>query len=90
VNVVNNMYNINYLYNTVECGGAGLQEEGATPPASWQGLGTEFRSEKIPRNRLGKVSVIPRKKVLIPRHNEVHGRVVSDEKKFVLQNSQKT
>ncbi len=31
------------------------------------GLGTEFRSEKIPRNRLGMVSVIPRKKVLIPR-----------------------
>jgi hypothetical protein len=29
-------------------------------------LGTEFRSEKIPRNRLGMVSVIPRKKVLIP------------------------
>jgi hypothetical protein len=34
------------------------------------GLGTEFRSEKIPRNRLGTVSVIPRKKVLIPRHSE--------------------
>ena len=34
------------------------------------GLGTEFRSEKIPRNRLGMVSVIPRKKVLIPRHSE--------------------
>ncbi len=32
------------------------------------GLGTEFRSEKIPRNRLGMVSVIPRKKVLIPKH----------------------
>ncbi len=29
-------------------------------------LGTEFRSEQIPRNRLGMVSVIPRKKVLIP------------------------
>jgi hypothetical protein len=29
------------------------------------GLGTEFRSEKIPRNRLKMVSVIPRKKVLI-------------------------
>jgi hypothetical protein len=26
-----------------------------------------FRSEKIPRNRPGMVSVIPRKKVLIPR-----------------------
>jgi hypothetical protein len=34
------------------------------------GLGTEFRSEKIPRNILGMVSVIPRKKVLIPRHSE--------------------
>ena len=34
------------------------------------GLGTEFRSEKIQRNRLGTVSVIPRKKVLIPRHSE--------------------
>ncbi len=31
------------------------------------GLATEFRSEKIPRNRLGTHSVIPRKKVLIPR-----------------------
>jgi hypothetical protein len=31
------------------------------------GLATEFRSEKIPRNRLGTDSVIPRKKVLIPR-----------------------
>jgi hypothetical protein len=38
------------------------------------GLATEFRSEKIPRNRLGMVSVIPRKKVLIPRHSEVYGR----------------
>jgi hypothetical protein len=34
------------------------------------GLATEFRSEKIPRNRLGMVSVIPRKKVLIPRSTE--------------------
>ena len=30
-------------------------------------LATEFRSEKIPRNRLGIDSVIPQKKVLIPR-----------------------
>ncbi len=37
------------------------------------GLGPEFRSEKIPRNRLGTVSVIPRKKVLIPRHSEFGG-----------------
>ncbi len=42
------------------------------------GLATEFRSEKIPRNRLGMASVIPRKKVLIPRHSEVFGRVNSE------------
>ncbi len=42
------------------------------------GLGTEFRSEKIPRNRLGTVSVIPRKKVLIPRYSEFRGRANSD------------
>ncbi len=42
------------------------------------GLGTEFRSEKIPRNRLGTVSVIPRKKVLIPRHSEFRGRASSE------------
>jgi hypothetical protein len=36
-------------------------------------LATEFRSEKIPRNRLGTVSVIPRKKCsfrVIPRFTE--------------------
>jgi hypothetical protein len=42
------------------------------------GLGTEFRSEKIPRNRLGMVSVIPRKKVLIPKHSEFCGRASSE------------
>ncbi len=42
------------------------------------GLGTEFHSEKIPRNRLGTVSVIPRKKVLIPRHSEFRGRANSE------------
>ncbi len=60
------------------------------------GLGTEFCSEKIPRNRLWIVYVIPQKKVLIPRHFEVHGRVNSEVrygtelrgKKFVLQNRQ--
>ncbi len=36
------------------------------------GLAMEFRSEKIPRNRLGMDSVIPRKKVVIPRHSEVY------------------
>ncbi len=34
------------------------------------GSGTEFCSQKIPRNRLGAVSVIPRKKVLIPSSAE--------------------
>ena len=34
-------------------------------------LATEYCSEKIPRNRLGMISVIPRKKVVIPRHSEV-------------------
>jgi hypothetical protein len=42
------------------------------------GLGTEFRSEKIPQNRLGMVSVIPRKKVLIPRPSEFRGRANSE------------
>jgi hypothetical protein len=42
------------------------------------GLGTEFRSEKIPRNRLGTVSVIPRKKVLFPRYSEFCGRANSE------------
>ncbi len=42
------------------------------------GLGTEFRSGKIPRKRLGTVSVIPRKKVLIPRHSEFRGRAHSE------------
>ncbi len=46
-----------------------------TPPL---GLGTEFSSEKIPRNRLGMISVIPRKKVLIPRHSEFRGRANSE------------
>jgi hypothetical protein len=59
------------------------------------GLGTESRSEKNPRIRLGTVFVIPRKKVLIPRHSEFRGRTSSEarngrefrEKKYVLQNS---
>ena len=42
------------------------------------GLAREFCSEKIPRNRLGMVSVIPRKKVLIPRHSEFRGRANSE------------
>ena len=41
-------------------------------------MGTEFRSEKIPQNRLGTVSVIPRKKALIPRHSEFRRRANSE------------
>jgi hypothetical protein len=40
------------------------------------GNGISFR--KIPRNRLGTISVIPRKKVLIPRHSEFRGRANSE------------
>ncbi len=42
------------------------------------GLGTEFRSKKTPRNRLGTVSIIPRKKALILRHSEFRGRANSE------------
>jgi hypothetical protein len=45
---------------------------------SRRGLGTEFRSEKILRNRLGMISVIPWKKVLIPKHSEFRGRANSE------------
>jgi hypothetical protein len=59
------------------------------------GLGTEFRSEKIPRNRLGTASVIPRKKVPIPRHSEFRGRASSEarnetERNRILQNENMT
>jgi hypothetical protein len=65
------------------------------------GLVTEFRSEKIPWIRLGMISIIPRKKVLIPRHSEFHGRANSEarngterngipQKNEVLQNSHPT
>ena len=58
------------------------------------GLGTKFR------NRLGTVSVIPRKIVIIPRHSEFRGRAYSEarngternetpQKKLVLGNSSK-
>ncbi len=60
------------------------------------GLATELRSEKIPRNRLGMDSVVPRKKMLIPRafrgprkslfrSSERNG---IKQKKLVLHNSQ--
>ncbi len=48
------------------------------PDSPFLGLGTEFRSEKLPRNRLGTVSVIPRKKAVIPRHSEFRGRANSE------------
>ncbi len=52
----------------------------STGAVTWLGLGlgTEFRSEKIPRNRLKMISVISRKKVLIPRHSEFRGRANSE------------
>jgi hypothetical protein len=56
----------------------GQQELATQGTASLLGLATEFRSEKIPRNILRIVSVIPRKKVFIPRHSEVYGRVNSE------------
>ncbi len=49
-------------------GGGGVMAVGLAPECS----------EKIPRNRLGTVFVIPQKKVLIPSHSEVHGRVNSE------------
>jgi hypothetical protein len=55
-----------------------LQVGGLGRAQAYLGLAAEFRSEKIPRNRLGTASVIPRKKVLIPRHSEVYGRVYSE------------
>jgi hypothetical protein len=65
------------------------------------GLGTEFRSEKIPWNRRGMISVIPRKKMLIPKHSEFRGRANSEarngterngipRKNEVLRNSHRT
>ncbi len=50
------------------------------------GLGTEFRSEKIPRNGLGMVSVIPRKKVLIPKHSDFRGRANSEDRNGMERN----
>ncbi len=56
---------------------------GPFPPTTWisgsvgkVGNGISFR--KIPRNRVGTVSVIPRKKVLIPRHSEFRRRANSE------------
>jgi hypothetical protein len=58
-----------------------LQVGGLGRAQTYLGLAAEFRSEKISRNRLGTASVIPRKKVLIPRHSEVYGRVYSEAQK---------
>jgi hypothetical protein len=41
-------------------------------------VGNGISFEKIPRNSLGMVSVIPRKKALIPRHSEFRGRANSE------------
>jgi hypothetical protein len=56
------------------------------------GLATKFCSKKIPRNRLGMVSVIPRKKALIPRHSKFTTELIprlgtagNGMKKLVLQ-----
>ena len=84
----------------IEPGPPALQAGTLPKELSTLGLGTEFRSEKIPRNRPGTVFVIPRKKVLIPRHSEFRGRANSEarngterngipRKKFVLRNSRK-
>jgi hypothetical protein len=48
------------------------------------GLATELCFEKIPQNRLGMVFVIPRKKVLIPRHSGVYGRVSSEAQNYMI------
>ncbi len=77
--------------------GGGGSSHGGVKVGGEVGLGTESRSEKIPRNRLGTVSVIPRKKVLIPRHSEFRGKANSEARngterngipreKIVLQN----
>jgi hypothetical protein len=65
---IKSCFKIQYRHHSVSC-------------ACCVGLGTEYRSEKIPRNRLGMVSVIPRKKVLIPRHSEFRGRAYSEARK---------
>jgi hypothetical protein len=46
------------------------------------GLTMEFRSEKIPRNRLGTVSDIPWKKGLIPRSTEESIPKLEAERKY--------
>ena len=52
-------------------------------------LGTEFRSEIILRNRLGTVSVILLKKVLILRHSEFRGKAISEAQNETERNSAK-
>ncbi len=44
---------------------------------TWR-VGNGISFQKIKRNRLGTVFVIPRKKVLFPRHSKVYGRVNSE------------
>ncbi len=52
------------------------------------GLATEFRSEKIPRNRIGMASVIPRKKELIPSLTERNSEHFSPLRNGSEQNSE--
>jgi hypothetical protein len=49
----------------------GMETSTKTMVVDGLGLAMEFRSEKIPRNRLGMASVIPRKKALFPRQFRV-------------------
>ncbi len=55
-----------------------LRDCATKPDSVLLGLGKEFSSKKILRNRLGPVSVIQWKKVLIPRHTEFCGRANSE------------
>ncbi len=51
------------------------------------GLGTEFLSEKIPRNRLGTDSIFAGKEVLIPRQSEFCERTNSEARNGTERNS---
>ena len=49
-------------------------------------IGNGISFLKVPRNRLGTVSVIPRKKVPIPRHSEFRGRANSEARNGTKRN----
>ncbi len=58
--------------------GSNLTVYSSEPPrGTWLGLPLKFRSQKIPRNSLETVFIIPRNKVLIPCDSEHFGRVHS-------------